>query len=276
MREFYKWRDAVVEQVRFRPDRDAIAKELTAHYEDHVRDLERLGYDHALAEERTMRCMGDPVEIGKALDRVHRPWLGWLWLVSKVLAVVSMIVVLLYGGSNYITIVQDLNWPEKEADFEAEGYLSDPDSPYFTRVAVTKGGSTEVCGYTFSIPYAALWKDTLDNSYYNATIVLAVRDRRFWDDAPDPALRIMNAVDSFGDRYLAVQTKWDLSNAAYQENWDGLVRLSMGQRARTPFYEEYIVSVDGIDQRPEYLDLICDSGEGFVLRVEWEVTEECG
>ena len=276
MREFYKWRDAVVEQVRFRPDRDAIAKELTAHYEDHVQDLERLGYDHALAEERTMRCMGDPVEIGKALDRVHQPWLGWLWLVSKVLAVVSMIVVLLYGGSNYITIVQDLNWPEKEADYEADGYFSDPDSPYFTRVAVTKGGSAEVCGYTFSIPYAALWKDTLENTYYNATIVLAVQDRRFWDDAPDPALRTMNAVDNSGDRYLAVQTKWDLSNAAYQKNWDGLVRLSMGQRARTPFYEEYIVSVDGIDQRPEYLDLICDSGEGFTLRVEWEVTEACG
>lgn len=276
MREFYKWRDAVVEQVRFRPDRDAIAKELTAHYEDHVQDLERLGYDHALAEERTMRCMGDPVEIGKALDRVHQPWLGWLWLVSKVLAVVSMIVVLLYGGSNYITIVQDLNWPEKEADYEAGGYLSDPDNPYFTRVAVTQGESTEVCGYTFSIPYAALWKDTLDSSYYNAIIVLVVQDNRFWDDAPDPALCTMNAVDSFGHRYLAFQTKWDLSYAEYKENWDGLVRLSMGRRAKTPFYEEYIVSVDGIDQRPEYLDLICDSGEGFTLRVEWEVTEECG
>ena len=51
------------------------------------------------------------------------------------------------------------------------------------------------------------------------------------------------------------------------------MRLSLGRCARTPFYEEYIVSVDGIDQWPEYLDLICDSGEGFTLHVEWEVTE---
>ena len=65
--------------------------------------------------------VGDPVEIGKALDRVHRPWLGWLWLVSKALAVLSLIVVLLYGGSNYMTIVQDLEWPEKETDYEADG-----------------------------------------------------------------------------------------------------------------------------------------------------------
>ena len=273
MQEFYRWRDTVVEQVRFRPDRAAVAKELTAHYVDHVKDLERLGYEHELAEQRALGAMGDPVEIGKAMDRVHQPWLGWLWLVSKALAVLSLIVVLLYGGSNYMTIVQDLELPEKERDYEADGYLSDPDSPYFTRVAVTKGGSTEVCGYTFSIPYAALWKDTLDNSYYNATIVLAVRDNRFWDDAPDPALRTMNAVDSHGDRYLAVRTKWDLSYTEYKENWDGLVRMSLGQSARTPFYEEYIVSVDGIDQWPEYLDLICDSGEGFTLRVEWEAVE---
>ena len=200
MREFYQWRDSVVKQVRFRPDRTAVAEELTAHYEDHVKDLERLGYDRSLAESRALDAMGDAEEIGRALDKAHKPWLGWLWLVSKALAVLSVIVVLLYGGSNYITIVQDLEWPEKETDYEADGYLSDPDNPYFTRVAMTKGSSTEVCGYTFSIPYAALWKDTLDNSYYNATIVLAVRDNRFWDDAPDPALRAMNAVDSYGDR----------------------------------------------------------------------------
>ena len=98
MREFYKWRDDVVEQIRFRPDRAAVAEELTAHYEDHVKDLERLGYEHELADQRALGAMGDPVEIGKAMDRVHQPWLGWLWLVSKALAVLSLIVVLLYGG----------------------------------------------------------------------------------------------------------------------------------------------------------------------------------
>ena len=76
LREFYRWRDSVVEQVRFRPDRAAIEEELTAHYEDHVKDLERLGYEQKLAEQRALRAMGDPVEIGRAMDRVHQPWLG--------------------------------------------------------------------------------------------------------------------------------------------------------------------------------------------------------
>ena len=73
LREFYQWRDSVVEQVRFRPDRTAVAEELTAHYEDHVKDLERLGYERELAEQRALGSMGDPVEIGKAMDRVHQP-----------------------------------------------------------------------------------------------------------------------------------------------------------------------------------------------------------
>ena len=113
MREFYQWRDSVVKQVRFRPDRTAVAEELTAHYEDHVKDLERLGYDRSLAESRALDAMGDAEEIGRALDKAHKPWLGWLWLVSKALAVLSVIVVLLYGGSNYITIVQDLECRRK-------------------------------------------------------------------------------------------------------------------------------------------------------------------
>ena len=48
---FQIWVDAVCEQVRFQPDRKGIARELRVHYEDHVRDLLRLGRDPALAED---------------------------------------------------------------------------------------------------------------------------------------------------------------------------------------------------------------------------------
>lgn len=55
MTEFGRWCDTVTRQVRFRPDRGAIQRELTAHYQDHVRDLERVGYDWKLAEQRAWR-----------------------------------------------------------------------------------------------------------------------------------------------------------------------------------------------------------------------------
>lgn len=82
-RTFEEWRLLVTNQVRFRPDREEIARELSAHYVDHVKDLERIGYDHDLARSRALEAMGDPEEVGRAMDRVHKPWLGWLWQVSR-------------------------------------------------------------------------------------------------------------------------------------------------------------------------------------------------
>lgn len=81
--EFQIWVDAVCEQVRFWPDRKMIEKELRIHYEDHCRALERLGYERPLAAERSLRAMGNAQEVGWALDRVHKPWLGWLWKFSE-------------------------------------------------------------------------------------------------------------------------------------------------------------------------------------------------
>ena len=40
---FQIWVNAVCEQVRFRPDHRSIEFELRDHYEEHVRDLLRLG-----------------------------------------------------------------------------------------------------------------------------------------------------------------------------------------------------------------------------------------
>ena len=74
--EFEQWCSRMERQVRFFPDRKAIRRELTDHYWDHVEDLRRIGYEDALARQRALRAMGDPEEVGKALNAVHRPLLG--------------------------------------------------------------------------------------------------------------------------------------------------------------------------------------------------------
>lgn len=79
--------NTVVSQVKFPFDRKGIAKEL----DDHIDELEcfyldiRLGEDEAAR--RAVNEMGDPLEIGKALNHVHKPLLGWLWIVSKYLCI---------------------------------------------------------------------------------------------------------------------------------------------------------------------------------------------
>lgn len=82
---FIGWVEQVCGCVRFWPDRKAIRKELWAHYEDHCRDLERLQFEPAQARQRALEAMGDAREVGVALDRVHKPWLGWLWEISRVI-----------------------------------------------------------------------------------------------------------------------------------------------------------------------------------------------
>ena len=77
MKDFQEWCSTVTELVRFRPDRDAVRKELEAHYLDHYLDLRRLEYPQELAEQRALTAMGDAQEEGRALDRAHKPWLGW-------------------------------------------------------------------------------------------------------------------------------------------------------------------------------------------------------
>ena len=68
-KEWYLWRDEVLRQVRFTPDHTAIAKELYAHYEDHVRDLERFGYGEELARSRALAAIRDS---GRVSDEGQR------------------------------------------------------------------------------------------------------------------------------------------------------------------------------------------------------------
>lgn len=79
------WVSTVTQQIRFAPDRKAIEQELTAHYEDHKQALLDLGYDEELAAERSLDAMGDPVEVGQALNKIHKYWLGVLWKASQIL-----------------------------------------------------------------------------------------------------------------------------------------------------------------------------------------------
>ena len=64
-RDFGAWYKQVERQIRFWPDRKAIHKELADHYWDHVRDLQRVGYEPELSYRRGLRAMGD-----------QRKWVG--------------------------------------------------------------------------------------------------------------------------------------------------------------------------------------------------------
>lgn len=77
-----------MEQVRWRRARPALAQELRTHLLDQRDACLAQGMSQAEAEAESLRQMGDPVEVGTQLDRVHRPapqW-GMLALVGVLLA----------------------------------------------------------------------------------------------------------------------------------------------------------------------------------------------
>ena len=69
--------DSVCAKVRFTPARKQIAAELQAHIEDRAAMLEAHGVAPEDAAARAVASMGDPEEIGAALDREHSSFWGW-------------------------------------------------------------------------------------------------------------------------------------------------------------------------------------------------------
>ncbi|MEL4862077.1 permease prefix domain 1-containing protein [Pseudoflavonifractor phocaeensis] len=79
-------------------EREALRRELEGHVEDHVLDLEAAGCDTELAEARAVAAMGDPEEIGRALNAQLSPF--WLWAGRGCKAAVALLcLVQLAGGS---------------------------------------------------------------------------------------------------------------------------------------------------------------------------------
>ena len=94
----------VKKRVLYVYDRQEIVYELSEHIDDSARDLmqEGMRYDEAL--ELAILQMGDPVEIGKQLNKEHNPIVGYLLLLSKILIILNIIPIIILG----ISFVQDI------------------------------------------------------------------------------------------------------------------------------------------------------------------------
>ena len=67
----------LTEQIRCKKARKSIEKEIENHINDQIEAYKMEGMDEKEAIDATIREMGDPVEAGAALDRVHRTKMPW-------------------------------------------------------------------------------------------------------------------------------------------------------------------------------------------------------
>ncbi len=86
----------VTEQIRCKKAREPVGEELKDHILDQAHDYQEEGMEKEEALEKAVREMGDPVEIGVALDRVHRPATSWSMLI--LIGVISLFSIALHGA----------------------------------------------------------------------------------------------------------------------------------------------------------------------------------
>lgn len=241
------WCAHALEHVRFRPDRKGIEKELTAHYEDHCRDLERIGYEPDLAAERALQAMGDADEVGAALDKAHKPWLGWLWEASRVLTA-GLLLLLAVALLQNFTLREMAERTVDQFTWQAPPSTADSAVTEYAVLSLTPGEITE----------------TEDGSY-------EVR-LNLWIEAEDPRsnffqiLHYLNTADNQGTIPLG---RGD-GDGSWPDNYlnPGFFRVSYGWTRRQ------MILLLHLDHRPEWVEIRYPyGGNDWVLRAEWEAAE---
>lgn len=89
----------VTEQIRCRQARESVREEMEGHLEDQIEECVKEGMSRQEAEDFAVKQMGDPVEAGISLDRVHRPKTAW-----GMIAFIGMLSLLGMGVQYFISI----------------------------------------------------------------------------------------------------------------------------------------------------------------------------
>ena len=88
-----------------RVEKNRIREELAAHLEDRMEVLAEAGYTPAEAAERAVRDMGDPAEIGDALNAQFSRFWGWVRSLSCLL-VVALLLPTLFSVGYDLTVIR--------------------------------------------------------------------------------------------------------------------------------------------------------------------------
>ena len=209
MDEMRQWAQQAVSGIRFRPDREAVERELLEHMEDKQELLMRArGLNEQEAGLEAVRQMGDAWQVSRELARIHRPWLGWLWRASRILLILLVAVSLFQWGPRMARSLQN-QWEVWAVKKER-----DPLSPYEggnahfgdrEQLWVRNGGEWIRAGdYLFRVDRSALWSGVQldEGEFFSLYCELDVFGLPWQPFSYEAACHI-RATDSTGRTYLS-------------------------------------------------------------------------
>ena len=81
--------EKLLAQIRCKKARPYIAEEIRGHIESQIEDNIVSGMTDQEAEKNAVADMGNPVEVGISLDKIHKPQIAW-----RLLVIVGMLILL--------------------------------------------------------------------------------------------------------------------------------------------------------------------------------------
>lgn len=111
----------VCNQIKYKPIREDISEELNLHLEEQKEEYIKEGFGEKTAEEKAVLNMGEAEEIGKKLNKIHKPKFDW---------VLFLLIGILIGFGFLTTIIKvnrsgsEGNYLEKHIMFLGVGFIT--------------------------------------------------------------------------------------------------------------------------------------------------------
>jgi len=259
-KELDAWVNEATKLIRFDPDRRMVARELTAHLEDKLLDIQRIFPDmtEEIAAQRALEQMGDAEEVSRILAKIHRPWLGYLWRASQVFLVITILITLFWAKDPLWRVAPHSNWKEHLAYYQTWFPKDLPAETQWGPVCAIGVGAEPVLigSYTITVPRASVVvfeEKTIHPNQFRFT--LRIETSRPWE-LPDSDLGTWISVsDSAGyfwpghrergnyDGRANTTCGWERSGLTWRE-YEGYVTLNnvpTGYKPERPWEQTYTV-----------------------------------
>ena len=100
--------EKLISQIRCKKARPYIADEIRNHIEEQIEDNKLNGMTSEEAEKCAVIDMGDPIEVGVSMDKIHRPRISWKILI--VVGILSILgIVIQYSSLNLLNSKPQIN-----------------------------------------------------------------------------------------------------------------------------------------------------------------------
>lgn len=269
------WIVRATQQIKFTPDRSAVAAELREHIEDKIFDIRRIYSDITEDEaiQRALKQMGDAEEVGRELAKIHTPWLGYLWRASQVFLAILLMVALYLAQEPLWRVAPNSNWKETREGHQVWFPEELPAStPWGAIKAIGKGSQTASVGtYTIEITRASVFVPDDGKSLPRMNFTLRFETTRPWE-LPDEDLGTWISVSDSAGYYWSGHRERDRFDGRANVNC-GWVQSGLNWREYEGYASLYNIPAKYIPERPweqEYTVHFNDGQTSFAIPIMWE------